>query len=137
MLRYGAHTSNDICFKDAVSEKWQKGDKLDVEVTVDIADESWGGSVGVVTGILGKQHLDCNPANGAVAMCGPPIMMKFAARSLMERGFAPEDIYLSLEANMSCSIGKCGHCRLGPYYICKDGPVFSYDMIRSYQKLWD
>ncbi|MCK5328549.1 MAG: oxidoreductase, partial [Candidatus Latescibacteria bacterium] len=70
-------------------------------------------------------------------VCGPPIMMRFATLSLLELGYAKKNIYLSMEKNMSCGVGKCGHCRLGPYYACKDGPVFSYDKIESLPKIWD
>ena len=70
-------------------------------------------------------------------MCGPPLMMRFTALKLLQRGYRPKNIYLSLERNMSCGIGKCGHCRLGRYYVCKDGPVFSYHQIQSNPRLWD
>ncbi len=70
-------------------------------------------------------------------MCGPPIMMKFVSRKLLERGYAPENIYLSMEKNMSCGVGKCGHCRLGPYYVCKDGPVFRYAELAPLHRMWE
>ena len=70
-------------------------------------------------------------------MCGPPVMMKFVCRTLLERGYAPGDIYLSLERNMSCGLGKCGHCRLGPYHVCYDGPVFTYEQLQALPEAWD
>ena len=80
---------------------------------------------------------DCDPERGVAVMCGPPLMMRFTVMKLIERGYRPENIYLSLERNMSCGIGQCGHCRLDRYHVCKDGPVFSYDQIRSLPRLWD
>jgi NAD(P)H-flavin reductase len=75
--------------------------------------------------------------NAKSIVCGPPIMMKFVTFKLLEIGFEDKDIYLSMEKNMSCGIGKCGHCRLGPYYACKDGPVFTYDKIKELHEIWD
>ena len=80
---------------------------------------------------------DVDVKNSVAVVCGPPIMMKFATLKLLEFGFAPKDIYLSMEKNMSCGIGKCGHCMLGKYYVCKDGPVFNYEQIKDYRDIWD
>ncbi len=106
-------------------------------MTTDVGSDQWDGHVGVVTTIMDEQHLDCHPDEGVAVMCGPPIMMKFGTDMLLERGYKPENIYLSMERNMSCGIGQCGHCRLGKYYICKEGPVFSYEEIRGNPRLWD
>ena len=75
--------------------------------------------------------------NGIAVVCGPPIMMKFATLKILQMGFKEENLYLSMERNMSCGIGKCGHCRLGIYYPCKDGPVFRYDTIKNSPEIWD
>ena len=76
--------------------------------------------------------------NKAVAVvCGPPIMMRFVTIKLLEFGFAESDIYLSMEKNMSCGVGKCGHCMIGKYYVCKDGPVLTYDQVKPYRHIWD
>ncbi len=74
---------------------------------------------------------------GIAILCGPPIMMKFGAKKILEMGFKEENVYLSMEKNMSCGIGKCGHCRLGTYYCCKDGPVFKYCDIKNFHEIWD
>ena len=91
----------------------------------------------MMTVFFTEQYLDCRPATGVAVMCGPPLMMRFTTLKLLERGYAPENIYLSLERNMSCGVGKCGHCRLDRYHVCQDGPVFSYDQIESLPRLWD
>ena len=137
LVRIGAHSPDDMVFRDAASNRWDKGEKVDVLVSVDHADDSWTGPVGVVTSILDPAHLDCQPENGVAVMCGPPLMMKFVSQSLIERGYAPDDIYLSLERNMSCGLGKCGHCRLGPYHVCYDGPVFSCQQLQALPEAWD
>ena len=75
--------------------------------------------------------------NAVSIVCGPPIMMKFVTFKLLDMGFKDHQIYLSMEKNMSCGIGKCGHCRIGPYYACKDGPVFTYDKLKDLPNIWD
>jgi sulfite reductase subunit B len=132
LLRYGARTPADIVYKDALPE-WSK--KIDSVVTVDSGAEGWKGNVGLVTTILKDLPLDTKSAKAIV--CGPPIMMKFTTFKLLDQGFIPENIYLSMEKNMSCGLGKCGHCRCGKYYVCKDGPVFTYDKIKDLPDLWD
>jgi len=136
-FRYGARSPRDIVFRDAATRGWGQGDHLDVLLTVDVGDPEWDGHVGVLPTILTEEYLDCDPDNGVAVICGPPLMMRFTVLKLLERGYRPESIFLSLERNMSCGIGKCGHCRVGRYYVCKDGPVFSYDEIRSNPRLWD
>jgi len=136
-FRYGARSPRDIVFRDAATRGWGQGDDLDVLLTVDVGDPEWDGHVGVLPTILTEEYLDCDPDNGVAVICGPPLMMRFTVLKLLERGYRPENIFLSLERNMSCGIGKCGHCRLGRYYVCKDGPVFSYNEIRSNPRLWD
>ncbi|MDO8603164.1 MAG: FAD/NAD(P)-binding protein [Candidatus Omnitrophota bacterium] len=133
----GSRTPSDIIYKDCVLDKWQNLDnkKIEVRVTVDRKDDSWKGKVGLVTTTLDK--LEINLKNSVSIVCGPPIMMKFATFKLLEVGYKPEQIYLSMEKNMSCGIGKCGHCRLGNFYACKDGPVFRYDKISHIHEIWD
>ena len=112
-------------------------DALDVMVTVDEGDEDWTGNEGVVTTILERDKLACDHENGVAVVCGPPIMMKFVTLRLLSTGYSPDRIYLSMEKNMSCGVGKCGHCRLGPHYACKDGPVFTYDQMEPLKAVWD
>jgi len=137
IVRYGAKSADSIVFKDAQMHGWNQGGALDVMLTVDKASPGWDGHVGMITDILTEDYLDCNADDGVAVMCGPPVMMKFGTDKLLERGYLPENIYLSMERNMSCGVGQCGHCRLGGYYICKDGPVFSYEEIQNNPRLWD
>jgi len=137
IVRYGARSPDSIVFRDAAAQGWGHKDEVDVMLTVDEGAPDWSGHVGVLPSILSEEHLDCDPQNGVAVMCGPSVMMKFTVQKLLERGYRPDNIYLSLERNMSCGIGKCGHCRLGRYYVCKDGPVFSYDEIQANPRLWD
>lgn len=126
-LKYGAKTPDDIIYKRLIPE-WATVDGLDITLTVDEGDGQWTGNVGLVTTILEDSRID--PRNSVAVVCGPPVMMKFATFKLLELGYRDDEIYLSMERNMSCGIGKCGHCRLGDYYICKDGPVFTWKQIQ-------
>jgi NAD(P)H-flavin reductase len=94
---------------------------------VDRSDEQWFGDVGMVTGLLPRISFD--PANTVSMLCGPEIMMKVVARELEMRGLAPDDIHVSLERNMKCAIGFCGHCQFGPDFLCRDGPVLPYSHV--------
>ena len=135
VCRFGARTPADFIYKNTLFDSWQKIDGVNIKLTVDQADEQWNGNVGVVTTILSPDDVDIR--NSVAVVCGPPIMMKFATLKLLEFGYGPEQIYLSMEKNMSCGFGKCGHCMLGQYYVCKDGPVFTYDQIKNYPNIWD
>jgi NAD(P)H-flavin reductase len=127
-IRYGARTPKDLVYKNSLFE-WQKIENVDVELTVDVGDETWQGKVGVVTILLDEIPCDVNTACAVV--CGPPLMMKFTLQKLLEKGFQEENIYLSMEKNMSCAVGMCGHCRMGKYFICQDGPVLTYKEIKT------
>jgi len=133
-LRYGARTPQDIIYVSEIAG-WQRDEKLDITITVDRADESWKGRVGLVTTLLENSAVDTS--RSVAVVCGPPIMMKFTTFKLLDVGFAPGDIYLSMEKNMSCGIGKCGHCRVGFYYACKDGPVFTYEQLKDFREVWE
>ena len=137
IVRYGARSADSIVFKDAQMHGWNQGGALDVMLTVDEESDNWDGHVGMITDILEEDYLDCHANDGIAVMCGPPVMMKYGTNKLLERGYLPKNIYLSMERNMSCGIGQCGHCRLGCYYVCKDGPVFSYDELQNDRGLWD
>jgi NAD(P)H-flavin reductase len=137
IVRYGARTADSIVFRDAQMGGWDQGGALDVMLTVDQGSPGWDGHVGMITTILTEDYLDCHAEDGIAVMCGPPVMMQYGTEMLLKRGYQPENIYLSLERNMSCGIGQCGHCRLGRYYVCNDGPVFSYDEIQNNPRLWD
>jgi len=134
IFRGGCKTPQELVYRGELGQ-WAQRDDLDLKLTVDNGDSGWKGNVGVVTTILDDLDMDCK--KGIAVVCGPPIMMKFATKKLLEIGFADENIYLSMEKNMSCGIGKCGHCRIGVYYACKDGPVFTYDKIKNFHEIWD
>ena len=134
VCRFGARTPEDLIYKEALFGAWQKIKGVDMKLTVDEANGEWKSNVGVVTTILNSDDVDIK--NAVAVVCGPPIMMKFTALKLLEFGFPPEGVYLSMEKNMSCGIGKCGHCMIGKYYVCKDGPVFTYEQIKKYPDIW-
>ena len=127
-LLYGTRTPADILFHNEL-ERWRGRLDLDVEVTVDRANTSWRGHVGVVTTLIPKASFD--PLQTTAFICGPGIMMRFTVLELERRGIPSENIYLSLERSMKCGVGLCGHCQLGPCFICKDGPVFCYNKVKS------
>jgi len=134
VLRYGAKTPQDIVYKELLPQ-WASRKKTDVQVTVDSGDPSWKGHVGLVTTVLNDLPVDMK--NAVAIVCGPPVMMKFVTFKLLEVGFNPRDIKLSMEKNMSCGLGKCGHCRVGKFYTCKDGPVFTYEELKDIHDIWD
>jgi len=135
MVKYGSRTPKDIIYKNEIGSWKSKAGHVDIEVTTDIGDDTWKGHVGIVTTILKDISFDME--NAVSVVCGPPIMMKFVTFKLLDLGFKDRNIYLSMEKNMSCGIGKCGHCRIGAYYACKDGPVFTYDKIKDLPAIWD
>ncbi len=122
----GCRTPGDLLYAGQL-ESWRGRFDVEVEVTVDSADPGWHGDVGVVTSLLPRIPVD--PDNIAVMMCGPEVMMRFGARAMVERGVAEVDIEVSTERNMKCAIGHCGHCQLGPKFICADGPVFPLSQV--------
>ncbi|MFN0086654.1 MAG: FAD/NAD(P)-binding protein [Blastocatellia bacterium] len=126
-LLYGARTERDLLFQREM-EAWRGRFHLDVEITLDTATSEWRGNVGVVTRLIPAAPFD--PANAVALVCGPEVMMRFTIQELRKRGLSDESIYLSMERNMKCATGFCGHCQFGPAFICKDGPVFRYDAIR-------
>jgi NAD(P)H-flavin reductase len=127
-ILYGARTPMDILYRRQL-ERWRGRLDLNVEVTVDRGSPDWRGDVGVVTELIRMATFD--PANAVAMICGPEIMMRFTVRELAIREIPDRDIYVSMERNMKCAVGFCGHCQYGPTFVCKDGPVFSYDRIRS------
>ncbi|MCB4756171.1 MAG: FAD/NAD(P)-binding protein [Elusimicrobia bacterium] len=136
-FRGGCKTPNEFLYRKEI-ESWAERKDLNMELTVDKLDGdggSWNGRVGLVTTIFDSVKMDI--PNGYAVVCGPPVMMKFATKKLLEMGFKEANLFLSMEKNMSCGLGKCGHCRLGPYYACKDGPVFRYAQIKNLPELWD
>jgi NAD(P)H-flavin reductase len=132
-LCYGSKTPEECIYKAFINEL-RNTERFTVLRTVDQGDEDWTETVGVVTVLLEQIKVDLD--HTVAVVCGPPIMMKFATIRLMEMGFSDKDIYLSLEKNMSCGLGKCGHCMMGDYFVCKDGPVFRFDQVKELPDLW-
>ncbi len=125
-ILYGTRAPGQILFREELRAWRQRGD-IEVEITVDHADLDWRGHVGVVTKLISRASFD--PFHSIALVCGPEIMMRFSIAALSHAEIASEAIYLSMERNMKCAIGLCGHCQFGPVFVCKDGPVFRYDRI--------
>jgi len=128
VLIYGARTPEDILYRKEC-ERWQKRSHLDVSLTVDRATSSWGGSVGLVTKLIPRASF--NAQKTMALICGPEVMMRFSALELEKCGVAAENIFVSMERNMKCAIGFCGHCQYSRSFVCKDGPIFSYGSIQD------
>jgi NAD(P)H-flavin reductase len=126
VLLYGAREPQDLLYA-AELHRWRGTFDLDVQITVDRATREWRGNVGVVTQLIPRATFD--PADTTVFVCGPEVMMRFTVHELHEKGVPHDRIWVSLERNMKCAVGLCGHCQLGPAFVCKDGPVFPYDRI--------
>ena len=127
ILLYGSRSPKDLLYRKEFAA-WARLPDTQALVTVDYGGLNWHGRVGVVTTLFKYARL--HPERTTAMVCGPEIMMRFVIRELRGGGFAREDIHLSLERNMRCGSGFCGHCQWGPWFICKDGPVFRYDRIR-------
>jgi NAD(P)H-flavin reductase len=132
-LLYGARTPGDLLYTDEF-DAWQEH-KIQVRTTVDRADETWRGHVGVVPMLF--YHLRLDAKNTTVLTCGPEIMIRFVIYEAMARRIPKERIYVSMERNMKCAVGYCGHCQFGPTFICKDGPVLSFAQIEPFFGLED
>jgi NAD(P)H-flavin reductase len=128
-LIYGARTPQDLLYRLEL-ERWRGRFDMRVHVTVDSASSDWRGNVGVVTNIIPRARFD--PEHTVALICGPGVMMRFTVQELLNRGVALGNIFVSLERNMKCGLGLCGHCQLGPVFICKDGPIFSYEFIKPW-----
>jgi NAD(P)H-flavin reductase len=127
-LLYGARTPSDLLYPSEY-KKWEAAG-IQTHVTVDRSDEKWQGQVGVVPMLFYRLRLDA--PNSVVLACGPEIMIRFVVFEGLARRVPAENIYISLERNMKCGQGSCGHCQLGPYFICKDGPVFRFDALQPF-----
>ena len=125
-MLYGTRTPSDIIYRSQL-EQWRSRFDLETDVTVDLADDRWLGNVGVVTKLI--PHVPIDPLNTVALVCGPEVMMRYTAMALQKCGVASERIFVSLERNMKCGIGLCGHCQFGHSFVCKDGPVYAYDQV--------
>lgn len=127
-LRYGARSPDDVLFRRELNA-WRTRLGCEVEVTVDHAPPGWSGHVGVVTTLLDRAGFD--PDKTIALLCGPEIMMRFCIAALQARGLKSDAVFLSMERNMKCAIGHCGHCQFGTVFVCRDGPVFRLDRIEA------
>lgn len=125
-ILYGTRTPAEILFRQEL-EHWRRRLDVQVTVTVDHADSTWHGEVGVVPRLIPRASFD--PSNTVALVCGPEVMMRFTAEALAKASVPAEQIHLSMERNMKCAIGLCGHCQFGPDFVCKDGPVMTYHRI--------
>lgn len=126
LLLYGARTPEDILFGDDL-RRWAAEHDIDVQVTVDNGQHAWQGRVGLVTQLVERGGFDAD--NTLALVCGPEVMMRYAAMALRARGVTPARLRLSMERNMKCGVGLCGHCQLREYFLCVDGPVLTYDVL--------
>lgn len=127
-LLYGARSPEDIIFIKELESCFSDQD-IRISISVDHAAGGWKGKVGVVTSLI--PGLQIRPENTKAFICGPEIMMKYTVVELLKRGIEEDDIFVSLERNMKCATGFCGHCQYGPEFICKDGPVFCYSRVKD------
>ena len=132
-IKYGARSPEDLVYRGS-HENWGALERVDFSATVDVGSPDWSGHIGVVTTIL--DNLDVNISDSYAVVCGPEIMLKFVTFKLLEIGYQPEQIYLSMNRRMSCGTGKCGRCNVGPYYLCKDGPDMNYALIKDYPNVF-
>jgi NAD(P)H-flavin reductase len=128
-LLYGARSPASLLYSREYDDWSHRG--LMIQSTVDRSSPDWRGNVGVVTTLL-EQLRTFDPNNSILLCCGPEVMMRFTVMTALSRGISPEQIWLSMERNMQCAVGFCGHCQLGPTFICKDGPIFRYDRISHF-----
>lgn len=120
---YGGRSYDDLVYKDLLFDSWTKQKNTDIHVTIDGPDPRWKGNVGFVPAFL--EQLNPDPKGKIVALCGPPIMIKFCLQSLTKMGYSDDQVITTLEMRMKCGIGKCGRCNVGHKFMCLDGPVFS------------
>ncbi len=128
-ILHGVKTPRDLLYAERF-EAWRQHPNTEVLLASDQPERQWKNHVGVVTELFDMVRI--NAENTIVMMCGPEIMMQMGARHLEGRGIKQSDIYLSIERNMQCGVGLCGHCQIGPYFTCKDGPVMRYDLVAPY-----
>lgn len=133
-LLYGSRSPGGLLYTSEYDSWREKG--LAVQTTVDRGEAGWSGNVGVVTVLLDRLELK-RPRETLLLTCGPEIMMWYTIQAALRRGLLPEATYVSLERNMNCAVGLCGHCQFGPEFICKDGPIFRYDRVASILKVHD
>lgn len=128
----GARTPEDVVYREEL-ERWRQRGDVEVELTVDRPDEAWPHRTGLVTGLLETATFD--PSRTTAFVCGPEVMMVAVADELCRRGVDPERVFISLERNMQCGLRRCGHCQLGPEFVCADGPVFDFARVAPWLRV--
>ncbi|MEX2587106.1 MAG: FAD/NAD(P)-binding protein [Actinomycetota bacterium] len=131
LLLVGARSPGQMLFRRDLEQLQSRG--LEVQMIVDHASAGWSGQVGLVTELVERSDFDASSALALV--CGPEVMMRFTARALTDRGVPAGAVRISMERNMKCAIGLCGHCQLGPEFVCRDGPVFDYERMQPLMKV--
>jgi sulfhydrogenase subunit gamma (sulfur reductase) len=129
-ILYGARSTSDLCFKPEFDELEKRKD-VNVHLSIDKEEKGWKNFVGFVPDNL--LRVKPSPKNAIAITCGPSVMIKFVIQNLLKLGFADDQIFTTLEMRMKCGIGKCGRCNIGNLYVCKDGPVFSYNQLKNLQ----
>jgi sulfhydrogenase subunit gamma (sulfur reductase) len=129
-IYYGARVPKDFMYLETLRQ-WEKSKGLDCHLTVDRADETWKGNVGVVGSLFKRPGVKVPVENTTAFVCGPPIMFRFVIKDLKAMGFEDKNIVSTLERYMKCGVGKCGHCCIGVAYVCVDGPVFTFEQIQQ------
>lgn len=131
IILYGARNPAELLFSDELAQ-WQERDDVELQVTVDRADETWAGHVGVITTLIPPLELD--PPNTVAMTVGPPVMYRYVIMELLAKGVRETNIWLGLERRMKCGVGKCGHCQINHLFACIDGPCFSYAQIKRVEE---
>ncbi|KKN96953.1 hypothetical protein LCGC14_0162030 [marine sediment metagenome] len=132
-IKYGARCMEELLYRIQYDD-WPTHKKVDFACTIDKPENGWDGHTGVVTTLL--KDLDVDKANTHAFVCGPGVMLKFTTFTLLDEGFTPDQIFLSMNRRMSCGMGKCGRCNIGPFYLCKDGPDINYAKIKDYPNVF-
>lgn len=128
-ILHGVKTPHDLLYRERF-DRWRRAPDTEVLLTSDQPDKTWSYHIGVVTELF--EHVTNDPEKSIVLMCGPEIMMRLGAPILLRQGIPATAMYVSLERHMECGIGLCGHCQMGPYFLCKDGPVMRYDRVEQW-----
>lgn len=128
-IKYGARTPEELLYRGSY-DAWRRHERVDFKETIDVPAPNWTGHVGLVTTLL--DDLDVDIPNSYAVSCGPAIMLKFVTQRLLALGYSPSQVYLSMNRRMSCGVGKCGRCNIGPLYLCKDGPDVCYEKVKDY-----
>ncbi len=134
IIFYGTRSPDTVLYREDL-KKWQSDPSVDCHITVDLADDTWRGHVGLVTELFHLVSMDGE--NTGAFICGPDIMFRFVLAEARAIGISDDMVFLSLERRMKCGVGKCGHCQEGPFFVCRDGPCFSYDQLQeTLQREW-